>query len=215
MKLLSVNTGLTREIILDGSPVPTGIYKSPVQGRIRMRTLNLDGDQQGDQVLHGGPEKAVCVYPAEHYEFWRGELPGMELPWGVFGENLTTEGLLEETIHLGDRLRVGSAEVVVTQPRMPCHKLGFKFGMQAMVDRVLKSGRTGFYLAVVKEGEIGSGDHMEVIHRDPNHVTLAAVTRLHTTEQPDVDLLCRALEVSLLPQRWRDRFRHKLQASKR
>ena len=145
MKLLSVNVGLPREIEWKGKIVRTSIFKAPVPGRIRVAKLNVEGDQQSDLTVHGGIDKAVYAYPSEHYAFWRHELPGVELPSGVFGENFTTEGLLEETLHIGDRLRIGSSEFVVTQPRMPCFKLGIRFNRPDMVKRFLQSGRTGFY----------------------------------------------------------------------
>src|SRR6266567_5233550 len=118
MKVLSLNVGLPREVIWQGKRVTTGIFKEPIQGRVMMRRLNLDGDQQAALTVHGGISKAVYAYPSEHYDYWRTELPGVDLAWGVFGENFTTKGLLEDAVHIGDRLRAGSAEFVVTQPRM-------------------------------------------------------------------------------------------------
>jgi MOSC domain-containing protein YiiM len=148
MRIASVNVGLPREVEWRGRSVTTGIFKSPAEGRIPVRTLNLDGDRQADLSVHGGPEKAVYGYPSEHYEFWRDELPGVHLPPGSFGENLTTEGLLETGLRIGDRLRIGSAVLRVTQPRMPCSKLGVRFQREDMVKRFLASGRSGFYFAV-------------------------------------------------------------------
>jgi MOSC domain-containing protein YiiM len=165
MKLLSVNVGRPREIEWKGKVVRTSIFKAPVSARIRVGKLNLDGDQQSDLSVHGGIDKAVCAYPSEHYPFWREELPGAELPWGVFGENFTTEGLLEERVHIGDRLRIGSAEFAVTQPRMPCFKLGIRFGRPDIVKRFLQSRRAGFYFAVVREGEVTAGDAIELLER--------------------------------------------------
>jgi len=151
MKLLSVNVGLPREIEWRGKLVRTSIFKAPVSGRVRVAALNLENDEQSDLSVHGGVDKAVYAYPSEHYPFWREELPGVDLPWGMFGENFTTEGLLEEAVHIGDRLQVGSAEFVVRQPRMPCYKLAIRFGRPDIVKRFLRSGRTGFYLAVRKK----------------------------------------------------------------
>ena len=165
MKLLSVNVGLPREIEWKGKIVRTSIFKAPVTGRVRVAKLNVEGDQQSDLTVHGGIDKAVYAYPSEHYPFWREEFPDMELPWGVFGEYFTTAGLLEETLHIGDRLRVGSAEFVVTQPRMPCFKLGIRFNRSDMVKRLLQSGRTGFYFAVLKEGEVAAGDSIELLEK--------------------------------------------------
>ncbi len=178
-RLLSVNVGLPREVEWHGRTVRTSIWKEPVSGRVRVRRLNLDGDEQSDLTVHGGPDKAVYVYPSEHYEYWRGELPGAGLPWGAFGENLTTRGLLEDDTRIGDRLRVGSAEFLVTQPRMPCYKLGVRFGRDDMVRRFHESGRSGFYLAVLSEGEVGAGDPIEILARDDHGVTVADITALY------------------------------------
>ena len=158
MKLTSVNTGLPRDVIWHGRHVMTGIFKQPVEGRIALTTLNLHGDRQADLSVHGGPHKAVYCYPIEHYDYWRSEWPGEELPLGMFGENFTTSGLSEDSVHIGDRFAVGSAEVVVTQPRLPCYKLGVRFDSDLMVKRFLASGRSGFYLAVRREGQVGAGD---------------------------------------------------------
>ncbi len=178
MKLISVNVGLPREVEWRGRTVRTSIWKTPIDGRVRVGRLNLEGDRQSDLSVHGGAEKAVYVYPSEHYAYWGRELPSMDLPWGAFGENLTTEGLLEDAVKIGDRLRIGSAELVVTQPRMPCYKLGVRFGREDMVKRFLKSGRTGFYLAVLREGEVGSGDPIELTQRDDHDVTVADISAL-------------------------------------
>lgn len=175
MKLLSVNVGQPREVEWRGESVRTSIFKEPVQGRVRVERLKLEGDQQSDLSVHGGIDKAVYAYPSEHYAFWRKELPGVELPWGAFGENLTTEGLLEGETRIGDRLRAGSAEFVVTQPRMPCFKLAIRFGRPDMVKRFMRSGRTGFYLAVVREGEVGAGDAIEAVDQDEARVSVAEV----------------------------------------
>ncbi len=210
MKLLSISVGLPREVEWRGKTVQTSIFKAPVSRRVRVGQLNLEGDQQSDLSVHGGIEKAVYAYPAEHYAFWRGELPGRDLPWGMFGENFTTEGLLEEAIHIGDRLRAGSAEFVVTQPRMPCFKLGIRFGRPDMVKRFQGSGRTGFYLAVLREGEVTAGDTLELIARDEHGVTVADVVGLYTADAANQDLLRRVSELPALPEGWRDYFRKRL-----
>jgi MOSC domain-containing protein YiiM len=158
MKIISVNVGLPRLVLRNDEPVSTGIFKEPIAGRVMMRKLNLDGDRQSDLSVHGGPEKAVYVYPSEHYDFWKHELPDMDLPWGVFGENFTTTGLFETEVNIGDKFRIGAAEVMVTQPRMPCYKLGIRFGRADIIKRFLVSERSGFYLSVLKEGEVGAGD---------------------------------------------------------
>ncbi len=210
MKLLSINVGLPREIIWRGKVVGTSIFKAPVSGRIRVTTLNLEGDKQSDLSVHGGVDKAVYAYPSEHYPFWREELPGVDLPWGVFGENFTTAGVLEEAVHIGDRLTVGSAEFVVTQPRMPCFKLAIRFGRADMVKRFLRSGRTGFYLAVLREGQVTVGDAIELLALDEHRVTVADVVNLYTADAKNQDLLRRVSELPALPAGWRDYFRKRL-----
>ena len=210
MKLSSINVGLPRDIEWKGKMVRTSIFKAPVQGRVRVAQLNLEGDQQSDLSVHGGIDKAVYAYPSEHYPFWRKELPGIDLPAGVFGENFTTEGLLEETVHIGDRLRIGSAHFVVTQPRMPCFKLGIRFNRPDIVKRFLQSGRAGFYLGVLVEGEVTAGDSIELLARDENGITLADVISLYRTDATNQELLRRATELASLPKAWRDYFRKRL-----
>jgi MOSC domain-containing protein YiiM len=194
--------------------VTTGIYKEPVKGRVALRRLNLDGDRQADLTAHGGEYKAVYCYPVAHYDYWKKELPGRELPLGIFGENFTFDGLSEHSAHLGDRFSVGSAEVVVTQPRLPCYKLGVRFGSDDMVRRFLASGRTGFYLAVAREGEVGAGDDIEPISRDDNAVPVSEITRLYIAKRydsEDVKSLGRALQVTVLPESWKKYFRERLE----
>jgi len=211
MKIISLNVGLPRLVLRDGEPVSTGIFKEPIDGRVMMRTLNLDGDRQADLSVHGGPSKAVYVYPAEHYDFWTRELPEMDLPWGMFGENFTTTGLLETEINIGDKFRIATAEVIVTQPRMPCYKLGLKFGRADIIKRFLQSERTGFYLAVLKEGEVGAGDEFEPLARDAHDVRVSDITRLYTREKHNETLLRRAIAVEALPEGWREYFQHQLE----
>jgi MOSC domain-containing protein YiiM len=209
MRVISVNVGLPREVEWRGRTVLTSIFKAPVDRRLRVTSLNLEGDQQSDLSVHGGVDKAVYAYPAEHYEYWRGELPHAEVPWGAFGENLTTEGVLED-VRIGDRFRIGSAEFVVTQPRMPCFKLGIRFGRQDILKTFLRSGRTGFYFAVTKEGEVGAGDPIEPIARADEGLTVAEVVRLYTVDAENQELLRRAVRTSALPASWRDYFRERL-----
>ncbi len=214
MKLTSVNTGLPREVTWHGRTVTTGIFKEPVHSRVLLRKLNLDGDRQADLSVHGGPHKAVYCYPLAHYEYWKAELPGRELPMGIFGENFTLDGLLdEESVHLGDQFSIGSAEVVVTQPRLPCYKLGIRFEADDMVKRFFASRRTGFYLAVTREGEVGAGDEMRLISRDPNIVPVAEITRLYAEKRysnDDVAWVQRTLRVAALPESWKEYFRDRL-----
>ena len=211
MKIISLNVGLPRLVLRDGEPVSTGIFKEPIAERVMMRTLNLDGDRQADLSVHGGPSKAVYVYPAEHYDFWKRELPDMDLPWGMFGENFTTTGLLETEIKIGDKFRIATAEVMVTQPRMPCYKLALKFDRRDIIKRFLQSERTGFYLAVLKEGEVGAGDEFEPLARDPHEVRVSDITRLYTRKRHNATLLRRAIEAEALPESWRQYFQHQLE----
>src|SRR5437867_1577795 len=171
MKILSVNVGLPREVSWQGKLITTGIFKEPVNAPVMMRTLNLEGDRQADLTVHGGVDKAVYAYPSEHYDYWRGELSGVVLPWGMFGENFTTEGLLEEDVYIGDRFRIGETEVMVTEPRMPCYKLGIKFGRADIIKRFLASRRTGFYFAVAREGIVSPGDALEFIGRNQQDIS--------------------------------------------
>jgi MOSC domain-containing protein YiiM len=210
MKLTSVNVGLPREVTVGEKTVRTSIWKSPVQGRVRVSTLNLDGDQQSDLTVHGGVDKAVYLYPSEHYAYWRAQLPEVELPWGAFGENFSAEGILEDQIRIGDRLRVGSAEFMVTQPRMPCYKLGIRFNRRDIVKRFLESKRTGFYLAVVREGEVGEGDGIDFIEKQESGVTITEIVSLYSTDAHNQELLRRATELPALPQSWKDYFRQRL-----
>lgn len=205
MKIVSVNVGLPREVIWKGKPVTTSIFKDPVEGRIKLRALNLDGDRQSDLTVHGGVNKAVYAYPSEHYEYWRRELPGVALPWGMFGENLTVEGLFEDELNIGDRLRIGSAELTVTQPRLPCYKLAVKFTRDDILKRFLESGLTGFYFAVQKEGDVGAGDTIEILKRDVNELTVSDVTRLYLAKD-DLETLQKALKVEALPDSWKSYF---------
>ena len=210
-KLISVNVGLPRIVMNNGDPVSTGIFKEPVVGRVILRKLNLDGDRQADLSVHGGPSKAVYVYPSEHYDYWKQELPGMKLPWGMFGENFTTTGLFESELNIGDKFRVGSALVMVTEPRMPCYKLGIKFGHLDIVKQFLASERTGFYFAVLQEGEVGADDRIELIEEDPHRVKVSDITRLYIREKDNAELLRRLFVVEALPDSWRNYFQHRLE----
>jgi MOSC domain-containing protein YiiM len=203
MKVISVNVGLPREVASNGGRVTTGIFKSPVSGSVPVRRLNLDGDRQADLTVHGGPYKAVYAYPIEHYSKWRGELPELELPMGAFGENLTVEGLDENTLHIGDRLRIGTSVLVVTQPRMPCYKLGIRFQRDDMIKRFLASGRSGFYFSVEEEGEVSPGSGIEILSRDPHEVRVADIQLLYLHQNKDATLLDRAVQVDALPDSWR------------
>ncbi len=203
MKLVSLNVARPRLMVYKGATINSGIFKKPVTGRVALRTLNLDGDQQADLSVHGGPYKAVYAYPSEHYDYWRQELPHTDLPWGVFGENFTTEGLTEE-LHVGDRLRIGSAIVMVRQPRMPCYKLAAKFQRNDMIERFLHSGRSGLYFSVEQEGEVGEGDSFELVSQDREGITITEMNRLFFHEKYNRDLLQKAIATAALPEDWRE-----------
>jgi MOSC domain-containing protein YiiM len=211
-RVLSVNTGLPRVVSWRGQEVTTGIYKEPVDGRVALRTLNLDGDRQADLTVHGGTHKAVYCYPVGHYKYWTREL-GRDLEPAMFGENFTVEGLSEDAVQLGDRFSIGSAAVIVTQPRMPCYKLGVRFQSNDIMKRFLASGRTGFYLAVTREGEVGTGDDIIMTARDPHAVRVSDITRLYVAKRLSADdLACmqRAVQVEALPESWKEYFRDRL-----
>ena len=212
-RVLSIQVGRPREVQTPKGTVVTGIFKSAIQGKIALRGYNLDGDRQADLQVHGGPNKAVYLYPFEHYSYWAEELPGMDLPFGVFGENLTTEGLSEESVHIGDQLQIGSVILQVSQPRMPCYKLGIRFDREDMVKRFWKSGRSGIYFSVVREGELQAGDEIERVASHPEQVSVAAVVRLYKREITDPDLLARTLRAPLsgswkqeIQERWAEAF---------
>jgi MOSC domain-containing protein YiiM len=212
MRVLSVNVGLPREVIWRGKPVTTGIYKQPVPGRVPIRALNLDGDRQADLRVHGGRDKAVYAYPSEFYELWSRERPEFDFGPGTFGENLTTEGLLDDDVSVGDRFLVGTAELVVTQPRLPCFKLGIKMGRNEFVTEFLERGLHGFYLAVAREGEVEAGDPIVELHRDSRGFRVTEVARLFARDKDDVDGLQRAADLDVLPEDWREYFRKRASA---
>ncbi|MBD2411813.1 MOSC domain-containing protein [Nostoc calcicola FACHB-389] len=210
MKLISVCVGLPREVSWKKKSVTTSIFKQPVNGRVMLRSLNLDGDRQADLTVHGGAEKAVYAYPMEHYAYWRQELPDEDLPWGAFGENLTIQGLSETQVNIGDRFSIGTAVVMVTQPRFPCFKLNLKFGRDDMVKRFLNSRLSGIYFSVVLEGEIGVGDEIELVSRDENNVTVADIVQIYVREADD-NLIRRAVQVPALADGLRTYFQQQIE----
>lgn len=210
MKVISISVGKPRIILTDSENIVTsGIYKKPVNGLVKVGQFNLEGDKQADLSVHGGWSKAVYVYPLEHYEFWRNDLPDTEFSDGYFGENLTTEGLLETEVFIGDKMRIGSAEFVVTEPRMPCYKLGIRAGRKDILRRFLKSGRSGFYLAVLKIGELKAGDRVEIYSRDENRVSVSDIVRLYVEDKNDIETMRRAMNVDVLPEGWKEAFRRR------
>jgi MOSC domain-containing protein YiiM len=213
VKLVSLNVARPRLTVYQGATISTGIFKKPVTGRVALRRLNLEGDQQADLSVHGGFDKAVYAYPSEHYDDWRRELPDGDLRWGAFGENFTTEGLSENELHVGDRFRVGSSLVTVRQPRMPCYKLAARFQRDDMIERFLRSGRSGLYFSVEQEGEVGEGDSLELISQDRQAITIAEMNRLFYRDKYDRHLLQKAIATGALPEDWREYFRPRLNRS--
>jgi len=210
MKLVSLNVSRPRLIVYKGQTINTGIFKEPVSGPVQLRTLNLDGDRQADLTVHGGAYKAVYGYPSEHYSYWREELPGESLPWGMFGENFTTTGLAEDELHVGDRFQIGSSIVMVRQPRNPCYKLAAKFQRDDMIERFLLSGRSGFYFSVEQEGTVEAGDAFELLHREQDGITISAMNRLFVQDKYNQDLLHKAIATTALPDDWRGYFQERL-----
>jgi len=211
MKLLSISVARPRLTLYQGRTLNTGIFKQPVTGPVQLRTLNLDGDQQADLSVHGGPYKAVYSYPSEHYPFWKQELPGMDLPWGMFGENFTTEGLFESDLHIGDRLQVGTAILMVRQPRVPCFKLAAKFKRDDILPRFLASGRSGVYFSVEQEGVVAAGEEFTFLSRAPEGVTISEVNHLFADDRYNRELLEKAIATPALPESWREYFARRLE----
>ena len=208
MKLLSVNVGLPREVIWNGKPIETGIYKNPVEGRVNVSALNLDGDKQADLTVHGGIDMAVYAYPSEYYEHWRNEFHGQELPWGSFGENFAISDINDTNVHIGDVFEIGSAQFQVTQPRMPCFKLGIKFEDQGMIKRFLDARTNGFYFRVLKEGDVGAEDEVSIAARDEHKVRVRDIVELYVGNGSS-DLIERALKVDALPESWKSHLQRK------
>ena len=211
MRLISVNVGQPRFVGWKGEMIETAIFKASVAGPVVVAGTNLAGDRQADLKVHGGVDKAVYAYAAEHYPRWRSELNREDMPWGMFGENLTTEGLDESTVRIGDRLAIGTAEFEVSQPRLPCSKIGLRFGRADMVKLFLQSRRLGFYLRVRREGTIEAGNAIGVTAGDPAAPTIADLALLESTGRDDVTLLERAVRAPALTESWRQRYREQLE----
>lgn len=204
--VVSINVGPPQNVHWKGRMIRTGIFKAPVKGPLRVHRLNLEGDGQADLRAHGGWAKAVYAYPAEHYPHWQREYPNLSLPWGMFGENLTTRGLLEDHVYIGDRFRIGTVELVATQPRLPCYKLSIRFGREDMVKRFLQSNRPGIYFSVVKEGTIDVGNPIELVDREQKQVTIPDIVGLYVHDKDDIEGLFQAVAVKALPEDWRTYF---------
>jgi MOSC domain-containing protein YiiM len=210
MRVISVNVGLPKKVNFGKETVTTAIFKNPIKHRVKLYTLNLEGDKQADLTVHGGVDKAVYSYPSEHYKFWKKEIKDFEYSWGTFGENLTTEGLLEDLVNIGDQFQIGSAKVIATQPRMPCYKLAVRFGRMDIIRRFMASERSGIYFKVAQEGEIGVEDKIELIKSDENKVTIRDIVHLQTSGGRDTEMMNQAIKVKDLPDGWRNYFMEKL-----
>lgn len=210
MKVLSIHVGKPREVQYQGKTVATGIFKEKVNGPVRVNRLNLEGDQQADLSVHGGPDKAVYAYPAEHYSYWKTARPDLVFEPGIFGENLSVHGLNEDEACIGDRFKIGTAIFGITSPRMPCFKLGIKMKDPKFIKHFMQAQRTGFYFKVVQEGVVKSENPIEKIKSDPQQLTVNEIVRLYTTDKENQALLQKAVNTSSLPQDWRDFFAKRL-----
>ena len=206
MRLISVNVSLPRDIPYHGNTVSTGIFKEPVGRRVSLWRLNLEGDGQADRNVHGGINKAVYAYPLEHYEYWSRELGRTDFACGQFGENFTVSGMLEDAVRIGEVFRVGSALVEVTQPRAPCFKLGIRMGLESFPKSFLSSGRTGFYMKVLEEGEVGAGDRFERVAVEEDGLSVRDVWRLAVRDKQDLEGARKALRLGSLAPEWRGRL---------
>lgn len=204
MRLLSVNVSRPKEVHHRGRTVLTGIFKEPVMARVMVRRTNLDGDGQADLSAHGGVHKAVYAYPFEHYEHWQRELGRPAFGFGQFGENLTVEGLVEEETWIGDVFRIGGAVVEVSQPRVPCFKLGIRMRDDTFPKKFLRSRKVGFYLRVSEEGGVGAGDEIELLRRGAGGVSVRDLVELAFFEPKDLDRLRKAVGLEALVPDWRE-----------
>ncbi len=212
MKVISLNVSLPKTVEFRGNPVSTGIYNEPVEGRRKVRTLNIDGDQQADLTVHGGPDKAVYAYPSEHYPYWKEHYPDLTMDWGMFGENFTTEGLLEDQTNIGDEYQIGSAKFAVTQPRMPCYKLAIKFGAGDIIKKLFTNAKCGIYFKVLEEGDVGAGDEIKLVRKDENNVTVQDIMKTYGKERNHKELIERALKIDALPIGWKSYYNEILQS---
>jgi MOSC domain-containing protein YiiM len=196
-RILSVCVAKPKTVEYGRRQVSTSIFKEAVKGKISLRKLNLEGDEQADLTVHGGPDKALYVYPSEHYAWWRQEMPDVEFDFGKFGENLTTEGLMEDKVFIGDQFQMGTAIVQVSQPRLPCYKLGIRFGRTDIIKKFMQSCRSGIYFSVLQEGELGTGDPIKYLRSDEHKISVQEVARLFTGQTIDPRFVQRALNSNL------------------
>jgi len=213
IKVVSVNVGLPKQISYGMRQVVTSIFKEPIEGRVKVTTLNLDGDAQADLSVHGGLDKAIYSYSEEHYKYWKEVYPTIVMPFGMFGENLTTQGLNEDTVNIGDQYQIGSSRLVVTQPRMPCYKLGIKFGRMDILEKFINSQRPGIYYKVLEEGDLGAGDNITLLYKDKNNVTINDIVSLYINDHNDkenISKMKKATKLKSLPESWKIYFAQKI-----
>jgi MOSC domain-containing protein YiiM len=209
MRIEAVFVGGPRQVSWQGSQVQTSIFKAPVEGRVMARTLNIDGDRQSDLAVHGGEFKAIYSYALENYRWWSEKL-GRPLEPANFGENLTIRDFPESEICLGDTFRTGEAEIEAIQPRLPCYKLGIRFGDPQMVRLFTESRRWGIYFRVLKEGMLGAGDPVVPLARDPERLPVYDIARVYFSDRDDTATMRRLADHGRLAPSWRDYFRKKL-----
>lgn len=214
MKIVSLNVGMPQKFEWQGKEIFSGILKKPVTTPLQLSSLNFEGDKQADLKVHGGRDKAVYGYPAEHYDFWRDELKLTDLEWGAFGENLTLRGLLETEVQIGDRYRMGTAEIVVSQPRMPCTKLEMRLKRPGFCKRFLETRMSGFYFSVAREGIVSVGDEIKLLERSENGVTVVSALELKINKTRDPEMLRRILNISSLSKSWSVEFEERLKKLK-
>jgi MOSC domain-containing protein YiiM len=200
-RVICLLVSMPKTVVFKGRVVETGIFKTPVEGQVKLTKLNLDGDAQADLTVHGGPDKAVYAYPFEHYSWWQSQMPDVDFPYGKFGENLTTEGLLENEVCIGDEFQIGSAIIKVSQPRLPCYKLGVKFGRNDVIKRFMQSGFSGIYFSVIQEGELAVGDNIKYLRSDGLGIKVQDVANLFTGKyRRDPEFIKKALDSQLADQ---------------
>ena len=206
MKLLSLNVGTPQVVDWNGKTVRTSIFKSPVSGPRKIFFLQVEGDEQADLRVHGGANKAVYAYDVSHYQHWKTVLPREEWPYGLFGENLTTEGLPDTEARLGDQYRVGTALLQVVQPRFPCTKLNVRFGLPDMMERFMAQKRNGIYFRVLQEGTVQAGDDIELAEKSAYAVTIQDYVNCYYAKQKNKDLVETILSIPFLPEGQRRAF---------
>ena len=206
MCIVSLNTGQVREINQNGKIITTGIYKTPVKGALQVNDLGIEGDRQADLRVHGGVDKAVYAYPAEHYDYWRELLGRDDLPYGMFGENLTITGYIEDSVYFGDVFKAGSAELQVTTPRQPCSKLNLKFEDKHMAKKFLASGKSGFYFRVLKTGKVKAGDQLIKIATSSDQLSIEEFNLVYNKDKNNISLLKKVVEAKDVPSKYRERF---------